>query len=75
MGTAAMTYKLVYGAVREHPRKFIHMLCVVDAFIDTDELEELTDRMRDRALTRQGEPNAAVVVVQGDSKETLRLHG
>ena len=31
--------------------------------------------MRERALAKHGEPDAAVVVVQGDSKETLRLFG
>jgi hypothetical protein len=70
-----MTYKLVYGAVREHPRKVIHVLRVVDELLDTDELEELAERMRERALTKNGEQDAAVVVVQGHAKETLRLFG
>ncbi len=69
-----MTYKLVYGAVREHPRKVIHVLRVVDQLLDPEELDELAEQMRERALTR-GEQDAAVVVVQGHAKETLRLHG
>ncbi len=69
-----MTYNLLYGAVREHPRKVIHVLRLVDDLLDIEELDELAERMRERALTR-GEPDAVVVVVQGDSKETLRLYG
>jgi hypothetical protein len=69
-----MTYKLIYGAVREHPRKVIHALRLVDELLEPEEADELAERMRERALTR-GEQDAAVVVVQGDSKETLRLFG
>jgi hypothetical protein len=69
-----MTYKLLYGAVREHPRKVIHVLRLVDELLEAEEADELAERMRERALTR-GEQDAAVVVVQGDSKETLRLFG
>jgi uncharacterized protein YigA (DUF484 family) len=69
-----MTYKLVYGAVREHPRKVIHVLRLVDDLLETEELDELAERMREGALTKNGEPDA-VVVVQGDSKDTLRLYG
>ena len=31
--------------------------------------------VRERALAKQGEHGAAIVMVQGDSKETLRLYG
>jgi hypothetical protein len=67
-----MTYKLLYGAVREHPRKVIHVLRLVDELLEPEEADELAERMRERALAR-GEQDAAVV--QGDSKETLRLFG
>lgn len=70
-----MTYRLVYGAVREHPRKVIHVLRLVDDLLDAPELDELAERMRERTLAKTGEQDPAVVVVQGDSKETLRLHG
>jgi hypothetical protein len=70
-----MTYKLVYGTVREHPRKVIHVVRVLDELLDDDELDEIAEHVRERALTKDGEPNAAVVVVQGDTKETLRLFG
>jgi tetrahydromethanopterin S-methyltransferase subunit A len=70
-----MTYKLVYGAVREHPRKVIHVVRLLDELLDTEELDEIAEHVRERALTKDGEQDAAVVVVQGDSKETLRLFG
>ena len=69
-----MTLKLLYGAVREHPRKVIHVLRVVDDLLEPEEADDLAEAMRERALAR-GEQDAAVVVVQGDSKETLRLFG
>ena len=70
-----MTLKLLYGAVREHPRKVIHVVRVVDELLDPSEIDDLAARMRERAFVKDGEHAAAVVVVQGDSKETLRLFG
>jgi UPF0288 family protein (methanogenesis marker protein 3) len=70
-----MSYRLVYGTVREHPRKVIHVVRVLDELLDDDELFEIAERVRERALIKHGEHDAAVVVVQGDSKETLRLLG
>lgn len=70
-----MTYKLAYGTVREHPRKVIHVVRVLDELLDDDELKEIGERVRERIFNKQGEPDAAVVVVQGNAKETLRLIG
>jgi hypothetical protein len=70
-----MTYKLAYAAVREHPRKVIHAVRVLDELLEPAEIDEIAARMRERALMKHGEPEAAVVVVQGESKETLRLFG
>jgi len=70
-----MAYKLSYGAVRDHPRKIIHVVRVLDELLDDDELADAAERMRERALARHGEPDAAVVVVQGAGKEMLRLFG
>jgi len=70
-----MTPKLLYGAVREHPRKVIHVLRVLDEALEPAEIDDLAARMRERAFVKDGEHAAAVVVVQGDSKETLRLYG
>jgi hypothetical protein len=67
--------KFVYGTVREHPRKVIHVVRVLDELLDTDELSEIAERMRAQALIKSGEQDAAVVVVQGNSKATLRLFG
>ncbi len=70
-----MAYKLAYATVREHPRKVIHVVRVLDDLLEDWELGELADQMRDSRLAKQGEHGAAIVVVQGDSKETLRLYG
>ena len=70
-----MTYRVVYGAVREHPRKVIHVVRVIGAPLEVEDIDEIGARMRERALARHGEADAAVVVVQGDTKETLRLFG
>lgn len=70
-----MTIKLFYSAVRDHPRKVIHVLRVIDELLEPEALDDLAERMREHALAKHGEPDAAVVMVQGDSKETLRLQG
>jgi len=70
-----MNYRLAHAAVREHPRKVIHVVRVLDELIEPEAIDEIAARMRERVLMKQGEPEAAVVVVQGDSKDTLRLYG
>lgn len=70
-----MSYKLSYATVREQPRNVIHVVRVLDELLEDWELDELADEMRERVLTKQGEHEAAIVVVQGDTKETLRLYG
>jgi hypothetical protein len=70
-----MTVKLVYGAVRENPRKVIHVVRVLDRLLDDRLLDEIAEHVRERTLTKYGEQDAAVVVVQGNTKETLRLFG
>jgi N6-adenosine-specific RNA methylase IME4 len=67
-----MTHKLIYSAVREHPRKVIHVVRVVDQLLPAEDIDEIAARMRQYALNRYGEQDAAVVVVQGDTKETLQ---
>lgn len=69
-----MAHRLTYGIVRDAPRRVIHVVRVQDEILDTPEIVELAERMRDRLASR-GETLADVVVIQGDGKETLRLFG
>jgi len=48
---------------------------VLDDILDLPEIYEIIDRMCARVLARHGEQTPNVVVVQGDTKETLRLFG
>jgi hypothetical protein len=70
-----MAYSLMYGAVTDRPRKVIHVVRVVDDVLDVLQAEDIAERMRQRMLARHGEQTADVVVIQGASRETLRLHG
>jgi hypothetical protein len=45
---------------------------VLDEILELPELDEIADRVR---LQNRGELTADVVIVQGNSKETLRLLG
>ena len=69
-----MAHRLTYGIVRDAPRRVIHVLRVHDEILDTPEIIEVAERMRERLASR-GETLADVVVIQGDAKETLRLFG
>lgn len=70
-----MTPKLIYATVVERPRKFIHVLRIVDEILDMREIDEIADRLRDYMLRKHGEQSADVVVVQGSTRESLRLFG
>ena len=70
-----MTRKLLHGIVSDRSRHVIHVVRVLDDILNLPEIEEVADRMCARALARHGEQTPNVVVVQGDSKETLRLFG
>lgn len=70
-----MSYQLLYSAVHENPRKVIHAVRLIDTLLDDAALAELAERIRERIFTKTGEQYAAVVVVQGHDKETLRLFG
>jgi len=69
-----MTSEYLYGKVQGSARSAIYIVRVVDGILDPGEIGALADRMRERIEAR-GEFNADVVVVQGDSKETLALFG
>ena len=71
----AMTLKLTYAAIPEQPRKVIHAVRVEDDFASMPEIDEIAAKLRERMLARHGEQSADIVVVVGNSKETLRLFG
>jgi hypothetical protein len=71
---ADMSLRLSYGVVRDAPRRVIHAVRVHDEILDTPEIADLAERMRERLASR-GETLADVVVIQGDAKATLRLFG
>ena len=64
----------VYGTVRETRRTAIYVIRVKDDIIDAVEADEIGARMREKMLLR-GEVATDIVVVQGGSKESLRLYG
>jgi len=70
-----MSYDLMHAIVVDHPRKAIHVVRLVGEMVDTWEIDHIADQMRQRLLSRTGEQEADVVVVQGNTKETLRLYG
>jgi hypothetical protein len=70
-----MIHKLAHGTVLDHPRKAIHVVRVLDEILSFVEIDDIAARMRARLLSKFGEQSPNVVVVQGVSKETLRLFG
>ncbi len=70
-----MTHTFVHGVVQAQPRKVVHVVRVVDGVLSLAQVHEVAERMRQHALSRWGDQAADVVVVQGGSKETLRLFG
>jgi hypothetical protein len=70
-----MTYQFLYGAVRENPRKVIHAVRLVDVLLDEVGMEALAETVRERIRDKTGEQYAAIVIVQGHDKSTLRLVG
>ena len=58
--------------MRESQRKVIYAVRVNDQILELYEADDLAARIRDR-LAHRGEP--AAEVVQGSSKDTLRLFG
>jgi hypothetical protein len=68
------SWRLTYGTVQESPRTVIYALRIEGVLLEPLETEHLAARMRER-LAQRGETMAEVVVVQGNTKETLRLYG
>ena len=70
-----MTRKLLQGIVSDQSRHVIHVVRVLDDILDLPDIDEIGERMRTRILAKHGDQTPNVVVVQGDTKETLRLFG
>jgi hypothetical protein len=70
-----MAHKPIYRTVAERPRKVIHVVRIVDEILDVGAIDDLAEKMRERMLSRHGEQVADVVVVQGETQESLRLYG
>ena len=69
-----MSYRLVYGTVRESLRRAIFVVRVQDEVLEPLEIDDIAERMRDWIASR-GELTADVVVVQGSTTQTLRFFG
>jgi hypothetical protein len=70
-----MIHQLVHATVADGPRKIIHAVRVVDEILEFHQIDEIAAKMRERMLSQRGEQFADVVVIQGNSKETLCLFG
>jgi hypothetical protein len=70
-----MSRKLLQGIVSDRRRHVIHVVRVLDDILDLPEINEIGDRMSARVLAKHGDQTPNVVLVQGDTKETLRLFG
>lgn len=69
-----MARSYVYGRVRESARNAIYVVRLQKGSLDPIEADAIAERMREKLQSR-GEIAADVVVVQGQSKETLQLYG
>lgn len=74
IGSEPRSLQFSCGVVRESPRQVIYAIRVHEVILELHELENIAARMRER-LAHRGELSADVVMVQGDTKETLRLFG
>ena len=70
-----MSYKLTYGIVKYRARKVVHVVRNTGDDLAMPEFNDVVEMERERMLSRHGEHTAAVVFVQGNTKETLRLFG
>jgi hypothetical protein len=70
-----MMRKLVHGIIIDHPRQIIHVVRVIDEILEFSEFNDIAEKMRAYALSRHGEQTPNVVVIQGNTKENLRLFG
>ena len=69
-----MAHQSFHGVVVERARNAIHVVRVVGEPLEALEIDHVASAMRERLLSR-GEQEADVVVIQGETRETLRLFG
>ena len=70
-----MTFKLLHGVVLDHPGRPIHVVRVVDKILEFPEVDDIADKMRVHILSKSGEQDPNIVIVHGNSIETMRLVG
>jgi hypothetical protein len=64
-----------YAILIEQGRAAIHVVRIVGAPPEASEIDDVMEKTRERMLAKHGEQHADVVVVQGSTKEDLRLFG
>jgi hypothetical protein len=69
-----MTPTLMYGTVLDRPRKVIHVVRV-DTILEFPEIDDLAEKLRVHILSKYGEQRPNIVIVHGNSRESLRLFG
>jgi len=67
-------FHLTYGTVRVSSRTLIYAIRIRGALLQPHEVDDIAERMRER-LAQRGELVADVVVIQGDTQNTLRVFG
>src|SRR5215467_13364175 len=65
---------LTYGRLRDSSQTSIYAIRIREALVQPHEADDIAERMRER-LAQRGELGADIVVVQGDTKNSLRLFG
>jgi len=70
-----MPPQLMYGTVLDRPRKVIHVVRVVDAILEFPEIDDIAENLRVHILSKYGEQRPNIVIVHGNSRESLRLFG
>jgi len=69
-----MTLNLLHGTVRDGPRQAIHVV-LTGKNLEFLEVDDIAEKMRAHLLAKSGEQDPNIVVVHGNSRETLRLVG
>jgi len=69
-----MTYRISYGSLPDKGWRSIYVVKIEGELLDDGQVAYLSEDMRGYLLSR-GEPTAEIVVLQGLSRETLKLSG